>query len=70
MGFEIYAKFYEPGMGFCGYWYDGDDGHYDIEEFTVDWIKANIPEDLDDQFGISEEAKDQEEDNAEEEDEE
>ena len=65
MGFQIYAKYYEPGVGFCGYWEDGDDEHYDIEEFTVDWIKANIPEGLDDQFGISEEAKFQEEDNAE-----
>lgn len=66
-GFQVSAYYYEPGMNFCG--------HYDIDyndEYSIDgnseWVENNIPEDINDIFGISESMKEweEEEDNDEE----
>jgi hypothetical protein len=56
MGFEIEAKFYEPGMAFVGT-YDTENGEFsiDISGFTSDTVREAIGEELDDYFGISEE---------------
>jgi hypothetical protein len=56
MGFEIEAKFYEPGMAFVGS-YDTENGEFsiDISGFTSDTVREAIGEELDDYFGISEE---------------
>jgi hypothetical protein len=57
--------YYEPGMGFCGAWMDGEDEYYQIEG-NSEWVEANIPEYIDEAFGISENMAQWEEENAEE----
>ena len=47
------AYYYEPGMGFCGAWSNGADEHYDITGDSK-WVQEEIPEAIDDMFGISE----------------
>lgn len=64
-GYEIMSYYYEPGMGFCGrYHSDGSGEHYDIS--SVDPL--DIPQDLDEFFGISESRREWEEDRREGED--
>ncbi len=53
MGFYVEAMYYEPGVGFCGSWIDGEEDHYDIEG-NSEWVEANIPEVIDEAFAISE----------------
>jgi hypothetical protein len=53
MGFSIRAYYFEGGMMFCGSWIDGEDRYFDIKECKSEWVKANIPEDIDDYMGIS-----------------
>ena len=53
MGFEVEAMYYEPGMSFCGEWLNGEDLYYHIEG-NWEWVRENIPEHIDDAFGISE----------------
>lgn len=53
MGFSIRAYYFEGGIMFCGSWIDGDDQYYDIETCKSDWVKENIPADIDDCMGIS-----------------
>lgn len=54
--FGILAYYHEPGMGFCGKFETNNDEildeYYDIEN-DLDWVKDNIPEDIDDEMGIS-----------------
>ena len=47
------AYYYEPGMSFCGAWSNGADEHYDITGDSK-WVQEEIPEAIDDMFGISE----------------
>jgi hypothetical protein len=66
-GFEIIAYYYEPGMAFAGKWENGDDDYYEYGGMTADEIEAELPDDLDETFGISEsvaeyEAEQEEED--------
>ncbi len=53
MGFYVEAMYYEPGVGFCGAWIDGAEDHYEIEG-NSEWVTANVPEYIDEAFGISE----------------
>ena len=53
LGFVVRAYYFEPGMGFCGIWNDGDDQFYNIEG-NSEWVMNNIPHELDYEFGISE----------------
>jgi hypothetical protein len=53
LGFNVWAYYYEPGMGFCGRVNNEGDRLYDIEGGAV-WVQANIPTDIDDAMGISE----------------
>lgn len=57
---HLEAMYHEGGCNFAGMWEDGDDDHYDLEE-TADKIEAQIPEALDEAFGISEWARENEE---------
>ena len=41
-------------MGFAGIWEDGHDDHYSYGDMSIAEVKARIPEDLDEQYGISE----------------
>jgi hypothetical protein len=52
-GITVNAMYYEPGMNFCGQYYDGEDQYFEIPE-TGDEVRDEIPEDIDDYFGISE----------------
>ena len=52
-GIEMEAYYHEPGMNFCGkFTADGDDC-YQIEGDS-EWVRDNIPEDIDMTLGISE----------------
>ena len=53
-GFKVTAYFYEPGMSFCGR-YTSDDGveEFAIDEHSSDWVCANIPDDINDAFDLS-----------------
>lgn len=56
-GFEITAKYFEPGCGFIGVWENGADDTYDYSGFdtgkeALAWLKENAPADLLDDFGI------------------
>jgi len=53
-GFSVDAMYYEPGMGFCGRWVNGDDNYYELGGMTSDEVAAEIDPDIDEQFGISE----------------
>lgn len=53
MGFSIRAMYYEGGCAFCGIWEDGEEEFYEIEG-NSEWVKLNIPKELDDEFCISE----------------
>jgi hypothetical protein len=54
-GYSVRAKYYEGGMSYCGAWTDGFDDCYDIEG-GYDWIIKNIPQEIDAEFCISENA--------------
>lgn len=64
MGFEVEANYYEPGCSFVGEWIDGEDIYYQIEG-NSEWVRENIPEHLDDAYGISEGMEQWEEEEAE-----
>jgi hypothetical protein len=52
LGLKIEAYYVEDGMGFCGYYNNGDDETYDIPE-TRDEVREKIPEHIDDRLDIS-----------------
>jgi hypothetical protein len=51
--FEVKGYYYEPGMAFCGIYDNGFEDSYEIEG-NSEWVKENIPEDIDLEFAISE----------------
>lgn len=53
MGFSITAMYYEGGCMFCGIWEDGSDDYYDIQG-NSEWVRSNIPSDIDEEFQIAE----------------
>jgi hypothetical protein len=53
MGFSIRAMYYEGGCAFCGIWEDGQEEFYEIEGKS-EWVRENIPRELDQEFCISE----------------
>ena len=63
LDFEIRAYYWEPGMGFCGIYHQGDDDNYDIGHRDSAWVVENIPRELDDMFSISASMEVWEEDN-------
>jgi hypothetical protein len=54
MGFTVDAMYYEPGMAYCGRWYDGNDEYWDIGGMSANDVADAIDSDVDEQFGISE----------------
>jgi hypothetical protein len=63
MGFSIRAMYSEPGMAFAGIWEDGVDDFYDYSGLDSAGIAEELPEVLDEAFGISESAAMWEEEN-------
>jgi hypothetical protein len=68
-GFSVRAYYSEPGMAYCGVWWDGDDNYFEIGGLTAEQVRETIPEDLDECMGISESIEMWEEENKEEEEE-
>lgn len=64
-GLDVTAYYYEPGMAFCGKWHNGNDEIYEIHGNSK-WVEENIPDEIDETFGISENMAVWEEDEAEE----
>jgi hypothetical protein len=60
LGFEVEAFYYEPGMCFCGKYTDGYDDYYEISGQDGDWVRDNIPTEIDEMFAISENLDQQE----------
>lgn len=50
--FEVLAYYFEEGMAFCGKYQDGFNEEYSVPK-TVAEVEQNIPEDIDEVFGIS-----------------
>ena len=53
LGFSVSAYYYESGCCFCGQYFEGIDECYEISGGS-EWVKENIPEVIDLEFGISE----------------
>lgn len=56
LGFDVDAKYYEPGMAFCGTFTNEDDEDtINLYDLDADNVREVIGEELDDFFGISDE---------------
>lgn len=64
LGYTVRFMYYEPGMNFAGVYMDGYDDCYELAE-TADEVEEQIPEELDEAFGISENKRQWEEENEE-----
>ena len=67
LGFSIRAMYYEPGMAYAGIYEDGQDDYYDYGGLDSAGIAEELPEELDEAFGISESVAEWEAENAEDE---
>jgi hypothetical protein len=67
LGYEVYARYYEPGMAFAGQYEDGHDDCYDYSGMSSGEIAKYLPEEVDEYFGISETVAQWEDENTEEE---
>lgn len=67
LGFRVEAMYYEPGMCFCGIYADGSDDCYEYNDMTAEEASNTLPVELDEEFGISDQMaeweQEQEEDN-------
>ena len=54
LGFSVYATYYEPGCAFAGIWDNGCDDYYDLSGMDSGDVQQQLPQELDDAFGISE----------------
>jgi len=54
LGFSVYATYYEPGCAFAGIFEDGYDDYYDLSGMDSGDVQQQLPQELDDAFGISE----------------
>jgi len=54
LGFTVYATYYESGCAFAGVFEDGADDYYDLSNMDSGDVQQQLPQELDDAFGISE----------------
>lgn len=54
LGFSVYATYYEPGCAFAGIFEDGVDDYYDLSGMDSGDVQQQLPQELDEAFGISE----------------
>lgn len=54
LGFHVQGYYYEPGIGFCGTWIDGNDWECALTDMTAEQVREAIPNALDEAFSISE----------------
>ena len=52
LGFEIEAYYLELGSSFCGMYANGSDMDMQIEAQTAEWAEENIPEEINEAFGL------------------
>ena len=64
LGFKIKAYYFEGGMMFAGIYEDGDDDYYEIGGMNSEQINAELPKELDEMFGISEQVEEYESEEA------
>ena len=64
LGFEIKAYYFEGGMMFAGIYEDGDDDYYEVGSMNSEQIDAELPEELNEMFGISEQVAEYESEEA------
>ena len=57
LGYGIDVYYYEGGMSFCGHYENGVDDYYEIGDLKANQIRDVIGEELDDMYGISEQAE-------------
>lgn len=62
-GWNVDAYYYEPGIGFCGHYVDGEDDYYEYSNMSADEVEETIPSDIDEMFMIVEDMRQWEEDN-------
>jgi len=53
-GFTVYATYYEPGSAFAGIFEDGLDDYYDLSDMDSGDVQQQLPQELDESYGISE----------------
>ena len=64
LGFTVNATYYEPGMCFAGVFNEDGDDYYEYSQMSADEIADTLPADLDEEYGISDYAREcEEEDN-------
>jgi hypothetical protein len=54
LGFKIHATYFEGGMMFAGDWDNGIDDYYELGDMSSEEIQEELPEHLDEAYGISE----------------
>ena len=69
-GWSVDAMYDEGGMAFCGAFRDGYNDHYEYSDMSADEIDEQIPQDINDAYGISDQKRSWEEENEEFEDDE
>lgn len=53
-GFSIDACYLEPGMMFCGVYYDGAAEDYEISSTDPEWMNENLPDSIVNEFNLAE----------------
>ena len=61
LGYHVEAYYHEEGMGFVGYYEDGHDDYYDYSGMSADELEDVLPGWAEDEFGIIERMRDDEE---------
>lgn len=56
-GWTVDAFYYEPGMAYCGHYYDGDDEYIEYGGMSADEAEEIIPQDIDEMFCIIEDMR-------------
>jgi len=64
-GYTVDGMYYEPGMAFCGRWINGIDDCMEISGMTSDQVAELIDPDIDEQFAITEQMAEYEQENLE-----
>lgn len=54
IGFNVEAMYHEPGVAFCGQYFEGSEETYELSDLTSEEIRDQLPSELDEMFGISE----------------
>ena len=68
-GWDVEAYYHEPGMCFAGIWIEGSDEYYEYSNLSADDIEDELPEVLNEMYGIADYKREWEEENEEDEDE-